>query len=141
MRILSIIVGAVFVYWIGHGLHTNPRWTWSPGEGELPRDVVSLYMDTAYTQGKVDEAEKLFYTAKTQDEVADESILPEGKPFQPNVKRVIAEGFNVAVHYDIESDAGNATEYVEIFNVKGGRITSRERIVRAGSAVSSTQRQ
>ena len=137
MRIVSIIVGAVFVYWIAHGLHTNPRWTWSPGEGEVPRDVVSLYMDKAYKQGKVDEAVELFFTPKTQDFVPSDEILPEGKPFEPQVKRVIAEGFNVAVHYSVESDAGQAKEYVEIFNVRGGRITSRERILRAQPALAA----
>ncbi len=130
MRILSIIVGAIFVYWIAHGLHTNPRWTWSPGEGELPRDVVALYMDKAYKQGQVDEAVKLFFTPKTEDQVPAEKVLIDGKPFEPQVKRVIAEGFNVAVHYSVESDAGETAEYVEIFNVRGGRITARERIAR-----------
>lgn len=137
MRILSIIVGAVFVYWIAHGLHTNPRWTWSPGEGELPRDVVSLYMDKAYKQGKVDEAVELFYTPKTQDQVPAQNVLPEGKPFEPQVKRVIAEGFNVVVHYSVESGSGQITEYVEIFNVRGGRITTRERIIRSQPTLAS----
>jgi len=130
MRILSIIVGALFVAWIAHGLHTNPRWTWSPGEGEVPRDVVAMYMDTAYKQGKLEEAAELFYTPKTKDEVPADRILPEGKPFEPKVIRVIAEGFNVAVHYTVESEADEPTEYIEIFNVRGGRITSRERIIR-----------
>ena len=134
MRILSIIVGAIFVAWIANGLHSNPRWTWSPGEGELPRDVVAMYMDTAYKQGKLDEAAELFLTPKTQDEVPADHILPEGKPFEPQVKRVIAEGFNVAVHYTVQSEAGEPAEYIEIFNVRGGRITSRERIVRQQSA-------
>lgn len=130
MRILSIIVGALFVYWIAHGLHTNPRWTWSPGEGEVPRDVVFMYMDTAYKQGKVDEAASLFFTPKTEDQVLADEILITGEPFDPKVKHVIAEGFNVAVHYSVDSAQGESAEYVEIFNVRGGRITSRERIAR-----------
>ncbi|CAM5489079.1 hypothetical protein [Eoetvoesiella caeni] len=133
MRILSIIVGAVFVFYIGHGLHSNPRWTWSPGEGEVPRDVVAMYMDLAYKQGKVDEAAKTFFSPKTKDNVSGANILPGGKAFEPAILQVIAEGFNVAVHYKVKPEAGAAAEYVEIYNVKGGRITSRERIVAAPS--------
>ena len=130
MRILSILVGAVFAVWIANNLHSNPRWTWSPGEGELPRDVVAMYMDKAYRQGNVSEAVELFYSPSTKDKVPAANVLPEGRPFDPEVIRVIAEGFNVAVHYRVGSAADHATEYVEIFNVKGGRIASRERIVR-----------
>lgn len=134
MRILSIIVGAVFAFYIGHSLHSNPRWTWSPGEGEVPRDVVAMYMDLAYKQGKVDEASKTFFSPKTKDNVSGANILPDGKAFEPAILQVIAEGFNVAVHYKVKPQTGAAAEYVEIFNVKGGRITSRERIVAAASA-------
>lgn len=130
MRILSIICGALLAVWLGYGLHTNPRWTWSPGEGELPRDVVSMYMDVAYKQGNLEEATKLFYSPKTQDEVPSGEVLPENKAFEPKVIRVIAEGFNVVVHYSVDSAAKGTTEYVEIFSVKGGRIATRERIVR-----------
>lgn len=132
MRILSILVGAVFAVWIANNLHSNPRWTWSPGEGELPRDVVAMYMDKAYKQGNVSEAVELFYSPATKDEVPAADVLPEGKPFEPEVIRVIAEGFNVAVHYRVASAASDANEYVEIFHVKGGRIASRERILRQG---------
>ena len=129
MRVLSILIGAVFVAWIAQGLHSNPRWTWSPGEGELPRDVVSLYMNMVYQNGKVQEAEKLFFLPDTKDEVPADRILPNGKTFTPEVIRVIAEGFNVAVHFSAKDSNNEPTEYIEIYHVKGGRITSRERIV------------
>lgn len=129
MRILSILVGAIFVAWIAHGLHSNPRWTWSPGEGELPRDVVALYMEKVYEQGKVEEAEALFFLPSTKDEVPAERLLPSGETFTPEVIRVIAEGFNVAVHFKAEDAKGVPTEYIEIYHVRGGRITSRERLV------------
>lgn len=138
MRILSILVGAVFVYWIAHGLHTNPRWTWSPGEGELPRDVVALYMDTAYKQGNVDEAMDLFYTPKTVDQVPYEHVLPNNKPFDPQVKRVIAEGFNVAVEYSAENEVGATVDYLEVFNIRGGRVVTRERSVLEPAAPASS---
>ncbi len=133
MRILSIVIGAIFVAWIAQGLHSNPRWTWSPGEGELPRDVVALYMDMVYEQGKVEEAQELFFLPVTKDEVAADLLLPNGQTFTPNVIRVIAEGFNVAVHFSVDNAEGAPTEYVEIFHVRGGRITSRERIVHQSS--------
>lgn len=128
MRILSIVIGAIFVAWIAQGLHSNPRWTWSPGEGELPRDVVAMYMDLVYEQGKVEEAKELFFLPATKDEVPADLLLPTGQTFTPNVIRVIAEGFNVAVHFNAENADGEPVEYVEIFHVRGGRITSRERI-------------
>jgi|LSQX01.3.fsa_nt_gb hypothetical protein len=129
MRILSILIGAIFVAWIAHGLHTNPRWTWSPGEGELPRDVVALYMEKAYEEGKVEEAKELFYSPKTKDAVASERLFPSGETFTPEVIRVIAEGFNVAVHFRANDADAIPTEFIEIYHVRGGRILSRERIV------------
>lgn len=129
MRILSILVGAIFVAWIAHGLHSNPRWTWSPGEGELPRDVVALYMDMVYGQGKVEEAEELFFLPTTKDEVPADRLFPNGETFTPEVIRVIAEGFNVAVHFSVKDANGVPTEYIDIYHVRGGRITARERIV------------
>lgn len=129
MRILSIVIGAIFVAWIAQGLHSNPRWTWSPGEGELPRDVVAMYMDLVYEQGKVEEAQELFFLPTTKDEIPADLLLPKGETFTPEVIRVIAEGFNVAVHFSADNAEGEPTEYVEIFHVRGGRITSRERLV------------
>jgi len=129
MRILSILIGAIFVAWIAHGLHTNPRWTWSPGEGELPRDVVALYMDMVYEQGKEEEAKELFFLTGTKDAVPAERLLPNGETFTPEVIRVIAEGFNVAVHFSAKDANGVPTEFIEVYHVRGGRILSRERIV------------
>ncbi len=129
MRILSMLIGAIFVVWIAHGLHSNPRWTWSPGEGELPRDVVALYMDMVYEQGKVAEAEELFFLPNTKDEVPADRLLPNGETFSPEIIRVIAEGFNVAVHFKTDDVNGLPTEYIDMYHVRGGRIISRERIV------------
>lgn len=142
MRILSILIGAVFVAWIAHGLHNNPRWTWSPGEGELPRHVVALYMEKTYEEGNVEEAKELFYLPNTKDEVAEERLFPNGQTFTPEVIRVIAEGFNVAVHFSTEDADGVLTEYIEIYHVRGGRILSRERIIhRAGEPTTTLSNQ
>ncbi len=128
MRILSVLVGAVFVAWIAHGLHNNPRWTWAPGEGELPRDVVAMYMDMAYKQGDAALAAKTFFSPATKDDVA-----PGPQPFEPKIIQVVAEGFNVVVRYRAPSEGGEA-EYVEIFKIHNGRIAARERIVRGAAA-------
>ncbi|KCB46641.1 hypothetical protein [Bordetella hinzii] len=132
MRILSVLVGAVFVAWIAHGLHTNPRWTWAPGEGELPRDVVAMYMDMAYKQGDVAQATKTFFSPKAKDDVAAGQTLPGQKPFEPKIVQVVAEGFNVVVQYRAPLDGGEG-EYVEIFKIHNGRIAARERIVRGAA--------
>ncbi|WP_201524871.1 hypothetical protein, partial [Bordetella pseudohinzii] len=121
------------VAWIAHGLHNNPRWTWAPGEGELPRDVVAMYMDMAYKQGDVALAAKTFFSPATKDDVAPGQILPGQKPFEPKIIQVVAEGFNVVVRYRAPSEGGEA-EYVEIFKIHNGRIAARERIVRGAAA-------
>lgn len=136
MRLLSILFGLAFIAWTASNLHNNPRWTWSPGEGELPRDVVAMYMDMAYKEGDLDKAAKNFLTPKTKDEVPADKILPGGKPFEPKVKKVIAEGNNVAVWYTIEGEPAQ-NQYLEIFNIRGGRVTTRERLVQPGALAAS----
>lgn len=138
MRLLSILFGLVFIAWTANNLHSNPRWTWSPGEGEVPRDVVALYMNTAYKEGNLEKAAKDFLTPKTKDSVPADKIFPLGKPFEPKVKQVIAEGFNVAVIYTIDGDP-TKSQYVEIFNIRGGRLATRERIVQPGSVAATSQ--
>ncbi|MDY0273426.1 MAG: nuclear transport factor 2 family protein [Advenella sp.] len=104
--------------------------------------MVALYMDMVYEQGKEKEAKELFFLANTKDEVPAERLLPNGKTFTPEVIRVIAEGFNVAVHFSAEDANGAPVEYIEIYHVKGGRILSRERIVhRTGEPTTALSQQ
>ncbi|AZY48173.1 hypothetical protein [Bordetella avium] len=144
MRILSLLGGIALIAWIAHGLHTNPRWTWAPGEGELPRDVVAKYMDLAYKQGNTDKAAELFFSPKIKDTVAATDVLPAKGAFEPKLVRVVAEGLNVVVQYRAALD-GADTEFVEIFQIQNGRIASRERVARTdagqpGRVVATTLR-
>lgn len=138
---ISIAVGLLLTAYVAQNLHFNPRWYGDkgPGVGKLPREVVTGYMDMAYGQGKVAEAEKLYYTPKTID-VTPKAVYRAGAaPLHSTVRQVIAEGLNVAVHHCVDAYGDQpAHELVDMFRTSNGRIVWRKTIAQSLNGESCT---
>ncbi|MGF6695749.1 hypothetical protein OKW38_000360 [Paraburkholderia sp. MM5496-R1] len=129
-RVAAMLVGFIFVGWIAHDLHSDPRWKWHAGTGKLPHEVVHEFMDMAYAQGHGSEAYKEYFSAKAIDTAPQTVDHRDGEPIPDHVKKVIVEGFDVAVYHTIGAARGQAAQdVVDVFQLDGsGWIIRRDRL-------------
>ena len=131
---VSIVAGILLTAYVGQNLHFNPRWYGDkgPGVGQMPRGLVSGFMDIAYGKGQAAEAAKLYYNKKTMD-VTPEAVYREpSAPLKSTVRQVVAEGLNVVVHHCVDASGDQpAHELVDMFRTNNGRIVWRKTIAQS----------
>lgn len=128
---LAVVAGIVFTGLIWHHMATNPRWEGDkgPGVGKLPRQIVNGFITKAYDEGKGAEAVELYMEKRTVDHAPDALDRQNGEPLKRVVHRIVAEGLNVVIWHCIEPARGEpATEVVDFFKTRGGRIIERHRV-------------
>lgn len=136
---ISIVAGILLTAYVAQDLHFNPRWygDTGPGVGHTPREVVAGYMDMAYGKGDPAEAARQYFTPKTVDVTPQAVYRSGGGALDSQVRQVVAEGLNVAVHHCVEAAAGQpAHELVDMFRTFNGRIVWRKTIAQDLGGVS-----
>ena len=129
LKLLSIGIGLLFTATVYYTMHYNPRWDWSaPGIGKLPRQIVSEYMDEAYTKGRGGAAHRNYFAKDAVDNVPAAQGRRDGAPVPHDVRDVIAQGMVVAVVHRIAPARGEpAMDVIDVFRIKDGRIVRRDR--------------
>lgn len=129
--ILSVIAGILCTLGVWNNMANNPRWALDkgPGQGKLPRVIVSQYMDEAYRQGKGPQAYQ-DYMHKDVKDTATNGLDKDNTTAKNYVlKAVVAEGLNVTTWYCLErGNNQNAVEVLDLFRTRGARIVERYRI-------------
>ncbi|MEX3900593.1 hypothetical protein [Paraburkholderia sp. BR10954] len=135
-RVVTAIVGFLFIAQIAHGLHSDPRWHWHAGTGKLPHDIVQEFMDLAYTEGKGAEAYKTYFSEKAVDNAPNTIDHQDGGPIPHEVKKIIVQGMDVAVYQKIGATRGQpAQDVVDVYEISGsGWIIRHDRITQQKAA-------
>lgn len=130
LNTIAVVLGLGLTAYVAQDLHFNPRWygDTGPGVGQMPREVVAGYMDTAYGRGQVAEAARLYYTKKTVDVTPRAPYRDDSTPLRSSVRQVVAEGLNVVVHHCVEGGDAPAREVIDMFRTSNGRIAWRKTI-------------
>lgn len=142
-RTVAVLVGLIFVGWTAHALHSDPRWKWHAGTGKLPHDIVREFMDLAYTQGRGADAYSRYFSPKAVDTAPDTIEHRNGEPIPDQVKKIIVEGFDVAVYHTIGAGRGRlAQDAVDIFQLdQSGWIIRRDRLTAPAGVQAQAQAQ
>lgn len=126
---ITVIVGLMLTAAVWHHMASNPRWAGDngPGVGKLPREIVSGFMKMAYEDGKGAQAVALYMAKNAVDLAPDAADRKDGAPLKHSIRRVVAEGLNVAVWHCIDAPNGQGMETVDFFRTRDGRIVERAR--------------
>ncbi len=129
LRLLSIAIGILFIGAIYYSMHYRIPWEWdAPGVGKLPRDVVSGFLEEAYGRGNGEAAVRDYFAS----EIVPGAVAPQERsdagPIPYEIHSVVAQGLTVVVFQKIGAARGQpATDVVDVFEVRDGRIVRRER--------------
>ncbi|WP_233810195.1 hypothetical protein [Paraburkholderia sp. HP33-1] len=129
-RVITALLGVLFILQIAHQLHSDPRWHWHAGTGKLPHEIVTEFMNEAYGQGKGVDAYKTYFSENAVDKAPNTIDHQDGEPIPHTVKKLIVEGNDVAVFQTIEAARGqSAQDVVDIYEISGsGWIIRHDRV-------------
>ncbi|MGF6855497.1 hypothetical protein OKW29_004384 [Paraburkholderia sp. CI3] len=139
-RMVTALLGVLFILQIAHQLHSDPRWHWHAGTGKLPHEIVTEFMDEAYTKGKGVDAYKTYFAEKAVDNAPNTIDHQDGEPIPHTVKKLIVEGNDVAVFHKIEAARGQpAQDVVDVYEISGsGWIIRHDRVAQMSVAAPPT---
>lgn len=129
LRLLSIALGILFTAAIYYSMHYRTPWDWgSPGLGRLPVEVVNAFLDEAYERGQGADAVRNYLAP----DVLPAGVAPHeranGEPIPRELRQVVAQGLIVVTFQRIGAARGEpATDAIDVFEVRDGRIVQRER--------------
>lgn len=129
LRLLSIAIGVLFTAAIYYSMHYRIPWDWeSPGLGRLPVEVVNGFLDEAYERGQGADAVRDYLAP----DILPASVAPHeranGEPIPHELRQVVAQGLVVVAFQRIGAARGEpATDAIDVFEVRDGRIVRRER--------------
>lgn len=129
LRILSIAIGVLFTGAIYYSMHYRIPWDWdAPGLGRLPREIVGSFLEEAYGNGRGADAVHDYFAP----EIVPQGVAPQertnAQPIPHEVRSIVAQGLNVVVFHRIGAARGQpATDAIDVFEVREGRVIRRER--------------
>lgn len=129
LKLLSIAIGLIFTAGIYNSMHNGIPWDWNaPGTGKLPREIVRGFMAQAYDRGDGAGAVRDYFAKDAVDNVVQAQDRRSGAPIPHQVGRVVGEGLTVVVFHRIGAARGEpASDVVDVFETRNGRIVRRER--------------
>jgi hypothetical protein len=129
LRLLSVVVGLLFVAGIYYTMHFRMGWDWNaPGLGRLPQEVVQAYLKEAYDEGKGAQAVRDFVAPAIAEDSTPPQERADGPAIPRHVRATLAQGLNVVVFQSLAPARSlPAADVIDVFEVRDGRIVHRER--------------